>query len=75
MGPPHYFGDNKDEARKTKNQAELKRRRAAGYCFKCRVADVKDLPFLECLLHGALASDPSQPTVGQTLAAPAPTRG
>ena len=75
VGPPHYFGDNKDEARKAKNQAELKRRRAAGYCFKCRVADVKDLPFLECPLHGALASDPSPPTVGRTLAAPAPKRG
>ena len=74
VGPPHYFGDNKDEARRTKNQAELKRRRAAGYCFKCRVADVKDLPFLECPLHGALASDLNPPTVGRTLAAPAPKR-
>ena len=75
VGPPHYFGDNKDDARKAKNQAELKRRRAAGYCFKCRISDVKDLPFLECPLHGALASDPSPPTVGRTLAAPAPKRG
>jgi len=75
VGPPHYFGDNKDDARKAKNQAELKRRRAAGYCFKCRVSDVKDLPFLECPLHGALASDPNPPTVGRTLATPAQKRG
>jgi hypothetical protein len=68
VGPPHYFGDNKDDDRRAKNQAELKRRRASGYCFKCRVTDVKDVPFLECPLHGALASDPNPPTVGRTRA-------
>ena len=47
-------------------------RRAAGYCFKCRVSDVKDLPFLECPLHGALAFDPNPPTVGRK---PAQKRG
>ncbi len=68
VGPPHYFGDNKDDDRRAKNQAELKRRRASGFCFKCRVTDVKDVPFLECPLHGALASDPNPPTVGRTRA-------
>ena len=48
VGPPHYFGDNKDDDRRARNQAELRRRRAANLCFKCRVADVKDIPFLEC---------------------------
>jgi hypothetical protein len=71
VGPPHYFGDNKDDDRRARNQAELRRRRAANLCFKCRVADVKDIPFLECPLHGALASDPNPPTVGRTRAAPA----
>lgn len=66
VGPPHYFGDNKDDDRRARNQAELKRRRTAGLCFKCRVTDVKDLPFLQCPLHGALATDPNPPTVGRT---------
>jgi hypothetical protein len=70
VGPPHYFGDNKDDDRRVRNQAELKRRRASGFCFKRRVTDVKDAPFLECPLHGALASDPNPPraTVGRTRA-------
>ncbi len=75
VGPPHYFGDNADDARKGKNQAELKRRRAAGYCFKCRMSDVKEVPFLECPLHGALASAPNAPTVGRTRQATAQRRG
>jgi hypothetical protein len=66
VGPPHYFGDNEDNERRHKNQAELKRRRAAGYCFKCRMSDVKDVPFLECPLHGALATATNAPTVGRT---------
>ena len=65
MGPPHYFGDNEDTARKIRNQAEMKRRRAAGYCFKCRMSDVKEVPFLECPLHGALATAINAPTVGR----------
>ena len=32
-GPPHYFGQNKDAPTREKNQAELKRRRDAGFCF------------------------------------------
>ncbi len=75
VGPPHYFGDNEDATRKAKNQVELKRRRAAGYCFKCRMNDVKEVPFLECSLHGALASAPNAPTVGRTREARARTRG
>lgn len=66
VGPPHYFGDNEDTTRKNQNQAELKRRRAAGYCFKCRMSDVKEVPFLECPLHGALATAANAPTVGRT---------
>ena len=69
VGPPHYFGDNTDPARKTKNQAELKRRRAGGFCFKCLRADLKEVPFLECSLHGALASSPAAATVERTRAA------
>lgn len=66
VGPPHYFGDNEDSNRKTKNQAEMKRRRAGGYCFKCRMSDVREIPFLECPLHGASASNPNAPSVGRT---------
>ncbi len=66
VGPPHYFGDNKDDDWRARNQAELKRRRTAGLCFKCRVTDVKDIPFLQCPLHGVLATDPNPPTVGRT---------
>ena len=66
VGAPHYFGDNENTTRKNQNQAELKRRRAAGYCFKCRMSDVKEVPFLECPLHGALATAANAPTVGRT---------
>ena len=76
VGPPHYFGDNEDPTRRTKNQAEMKRRRANGFCFKCRMSDVKEVPFLECPLHGALASDAQAATVGRTrVGARAPKRG
>ena len=70
VGPPHYFGDNEDPARRTKNLAEMKRRRAGGYCFKCRMSDVKEVPFLECPLHGALAPASNAPAVGRTRSAP-----
>ena len=73
-GPPHYFGPNQDDATKSKNTAELKRRRAAGVCFKCRMTDVTDVPFLDCPLHGARAPPGSNPaTVGRTRA-PGPQR-
>ena len=77
MGPgsPHYFGDNEDPAKKTKNLAEPKRPRAADYCFKCRMADVQEVPFLECSLHGALASASNAPTVARTRDARAQKRG
>ena len=76
VGPPHYFGDNEDSSRRAKNQAEMKRRRANGFCFKCRLSDVKEVPFLECPLHGALASDAQAATVGRTrVGARAPKRG
>ena len=66
-GPPHYFGQNKDASTREKNQAELKRRREAGFCFKCRMTDVQEVPYLECPLHGALASPSADPpTVGRT---------
>ena len=68
-GPPHYFGQNKDAPTLEKNQAELKRRRDAGFCFKCRKSDVQEVPvpFLECPLQGTLASPSADPpTVGQT---------
>ncbi len=74
MGQQHYFGDNKDNDRRARNQAELKRRRASGFCFKSCVTNVKDVPFLECPLHGALASDPNPPTVGRTRASSTLTR-
>lgn len=74
-GPPHYFGDNADADRKAKNQAELRRRRAAGFCFKCRMTDVKEVPFLECPLHGALASAPNARTVARSKTARASPRG
>jgi len=75
VGPPHYFGDNEDPTRRTKNQAEMKRRRANGLCFKCRMSDIKEVPFLECPLHGALASDAQAAAVGRTRAGRAPKRG
>ena len=69
-GPPHYFGPNKDAPTREKKQARLKRRRDAGFCFKCRmtgVPDVQDVPCPECPLHGALAAPPTDPpTVGRT---------
>jgi hypothetical protein len=66
-GPPHYFGPNQDDATKRKNHVELKRRRAAGACFKCSMTDVTDVPFLDCPLHGARAPPGSNPaTVGRT---------
>ena len=40
-------------------EPELKRRKAAGHCFKCRVGDVTDAPFLGCPLRGASASPPT----------------
>jgi len=54
-GPPHYFGDNKDSARKQQNQAEFVRRRNLGLCFKCTQADlaVSTTPFLQCPRHGS----------------------
>ena len=70
VGPPHYFGDNEDAGRKSKNQAEMRRRREGGYCFKCRMSDIKDVPFLECPLHGALAPAPTAATVGRTRCPP-----
>ena len=73
---PRCFEDKQEANPKAKNQAELKRCWAAGSCFKCRVsrANVTNLPFLECPLHGAQASDPDQLTVGRTLATPAQKR-
>jgi hypothetical protein len=65
-GSPHYFGDNEDTTRRYKNLAELKRRRAAGYCFKCRMSDVKAVPFIECPLHGALATATNAPMIVRT---------
>jgi hypothetical protein len=68
-GPPHYFGPNRTDETK-KNQAELNRRRTAGLCFKCPMANVQDVPFRECTLHGALAPPGGKPpTVGRTLRA------
>ena len=67
-GPPHYFGQNKDAPTRTleKNQAQLKRRRDAGFYFKCRMTDVQEVPFLDPL-HGVLASPLADPaTVGRT---------
>ena len=54
-GPPHYFGDNEDPARKKKNHDEFSRRRSGGLCFKCTQAEVTSCPFLECPRHGAEA--------------------
>ena len=54
-GPPHYFGDNDDPARKKKNHDEFSRRRSGGLCFKCTQAEVTSCPFLECPRHGAEA--------------------
>ena len=51
-GPPHYFGDNEDPARKKKNHDEFSRRRTGGLCFKCTQAEVTSCPFLECPRHG-----------------------
>jgi hypothetical protein len=70
VGPPHYFGDNEDAGRRSKNQAEMRRSREGGYCFKCRMSDIKDVPFLECPLHGALATAPTAATVGRTRCPP-----
>jgi hypothetical protein len=53
----------------------MKRRRANGLCFKCRMSDIKEVPFLECPLHGALASDAQAAAVGRTRAGRAPKRG
>jgi len=40
------------------------------------MSDVKEVPFLECPLHGALASDAAAAAVGRTRAgARAPKRG
>ena len=66
-GPPQYFGQNKDAPNRGENLAELKRRRDAGFCVKCRITDVHEVPFLECSLHGALASPSAVPhTVRRT---------
>ncbi len=70
VGPLHYFGNNEDAGRRSKNQAEMRRRREGGSCFKCRMSDIKDVPFLERPLHGALATAPTAATVGRTRCTP-----
>jgi hypothetical protein len=54
-GPPHYFGNNNDPERKTKNHNEFSRCRSGGLCLKCTQAEVTSCPFLECPRHGAEA--------------------
>ena len=70
IGSPHYFGDYEDTGRRSKNQAEIRRRQEGGYCFKCRMSDIKDVPFLECPLYGALVTAPTAATVGRTRCTP-----
>jgi hypothetical protein len=58
VAPPHYFGITRTTpvARPTRNQAEMRHRRAGDYCLKCRMSYIQEVLFLECPLHGALAS-------------------
>ena len=65
-GPPHYFGDNEDKKRKERNRIEFDRRRQFGFCFKCRQEDLKQVPFLDCLLHGARAVPTNPPAASVT---------
>ena len=52
-GPPHYFCTNTKH--KTKNAQEFERRSKGGYCFKCTMSQLEEVPFLNCRYHGPTA--------------------
>ena len=56
-------------------QAELKRRRDAGFCFKCSMATVKDVPVLECPSPSARRQPTPSAVVTAGGSSPGPRRG